>query len=153
MTLLERIDADLRDALRARDRDRTRTLRTLRSAIQYAEIDARREADDDTVREVLSREARRREEAIALCRQGGRQDKAEDEAAELEIVRSYLPPELTREAVETEAKAVIAAVGASGPSDTGKVMGALMSRLREQGTVDGKTVSEVVRALLAGAGT
>ena len=149
MTLPERIDADLRDAMRARDAQRTRTLRSLRSAIHYAEIDRRREANDELVREVLSHEARRREEAIALYREGGREDKAQDEATELEIIRPYLPAEVGREAMETEAKAVIAAVGASGPSDTGKVMGTLMPRLRDQGTVDGKLVSEIVRALLA----
>jgi uncharacterized protein YqeY len=150
MTLLERMASDLRDAMRARDLPRTRTLRTLHSAVRYAEIENRGEADDELVREVLGREARRREEAIALYREGDRPDKVEEETAELELIRAYLPPEVSRETMEQEARAVISSLGASGPADTGRVMGNLMPRLRGLGTVDGKTVSEVVRALLAG---
>ncbi len=152
MSLLERIDADLRDAVRARDRGRTQTLRTIKSAVQYAELDGQVEADDEVVRTVLAREVRRREEAIAIYRDNGRDDKVDDETAELEIIRAYLPPAVSADDIASEASAVIAEVGAEGPSDIGKVMGPLMARLRDRGTVDGQAVNATVRRMLAGDG-
>ena len=152
MSLLERIDADLRNAVRASDRHRAQTLRTVRSAIQYAVLDGRTEADDDLVRTVLARELRRREEAIEIYRDSGRDDKVDDETAELEIIRAYLPPAVGADGIASEASAVIAEVGAEGPSDVGKVMGPLMARLRDRGTVDGQSVNATVRRMLAGDG-
>ncbi len=150
MPLLERIDADIRNAVRARDRGRAQTLRTIRSAVQYAALDGRTEADDELVRTVLAREARRREEAIAIYRDSGRDDKVDAETAELELIRAYLPPAVGPDDIESEAAAVIAEVGAQGPSDIGKVMGPLMARLRGRGTVDGRAVSGTVRRMLTG---
>jgi hypothetical protein len=123
-------------------------LRTIRSAIAYEAKDKRQDADDDLVRAVLAREARRREEAITLYESGGRADKAADEQAELAVIAAYLPPVIDAEAIESAARAVIEDTGASGPGDMGRVMGPLMGRLRAQGTVDGKAVSATVRALL-----
>ena len=151
MALHEQLVEDLRTAQRARDRARIQIIRLLRSAIQYEELERREAADDAMVRDVLAREARRREEAIALYREAGREDKVREETVELDVIRTYLPPVLDRAAVEAEARRVIDEVGANGPSDVGKVMGALMPRLREQGTIDGKLVNESVRALLSNA--
>jgi uncharacterized protein YqeY len=151
MALHEQLAEDLRTAQRARDRTRVQIMRLLRSAIQYEELERREPADDAMVRAVLAREARRREEAIALYRETNREDKVRDETLELDVIRTYLPPELDRAAIEAEARSVIDTVGAEGPSDFGKVMGALMPRLRERGTVDGKLVNESVRALLSSA--
>ena len=151
MALHEQLVEDLRTAQRARDRPRIQIIRLLRSAIQYEELERRETADDAMVRDVLTREARRREEAIALYREAGREDKVREETLELDVIRTYLPPELDRDAIEAEARRVIDEVSAEGPSDVGKVMGALMPRLRERGTVDGKLVNESVRALLSSA--
>ncbi|MDE2989886.1 MAG: GatB/YqeY domain-containing protein [Chloroflexota bacterium] len=149
MSLLDRISGDLTSAQRGRDQPRVRLLRTLRSAIAYEAKDKQQDADDDLVRAVLAREARRREEAIKLYESGGRADKAAEEQAELAVIATFLPPVIDTEAIETAARAVIDETGASGPSDMGRVMGPLMARLRDQGTVDGKAVSATVRALLS----
>ncbi len=149
MTLDERLAADLRQSVRKRDAARSQLLRGLRSAIRYAQIDGKREASDELAVEVLAREARRREEAIALLRKGGREDAAAAEAVELDLIRAYLPAMVGRETIESEAREVIGEMGAGDPSATGKVMGALMPRLRARGTVDGKLVNGVVRELLA----
>ncbi len=148
MSLVERISGDLTSALRSGDRPRVRLLRTLRSAIAYEAKDNQQDADDDLVRAVLAREARRREEAIKLYESGGRADKAAEEQAELQVIAAYLPPAIDAAAIEAAARAVIDDTGASGPGDMGRVMGPLMARLRAQGTVDGKAVSATVRALL-----
>ena len=148
MSLLDRISGDLTSALRGGDQPRVRLLRTLRSAIAYEAKDKRQDADDNLVRAVLAREARRREEAIKLYESGGRADKAADEQAELKVIAAYLPPVIDAAAIEAAARAVIEDTGASGPGDMGRVMGPLMARLRAQGTVDGKAVSATVRGLL-----
>ena len=150
MTLIDRISNDLTSALRGGDRPRVRLLRTLRSAIAYEAKDNQQDPDDDLVRGVLAREARRRDEAIKLFESGGRPDKAADEQAELAVIATYLPPAIDAAAIEAAARAVIDDTGASGPSDLGRVMGPLMARLHAQGTVDGKAVSATVRALLSG---
>jgi uncharacterized protein YqeY len=91
---------------------------------------------------------KQREDTIADAQQAKRDDIAEAEQAEMKLLQTYLPKQLSREEIEAEAKAVIAEVGASEPRDMGKVMGPLMQRL--QGRADGKLVGEVVRGLLAG---
>ncbi len=149
MSLLDQISGDLTSALRGGDKPRVRLLRTLRSAVAYEAKDKRQDADDELVRTVLAREARRREEAIKLYESGGRADKVADEQAELAVIADYLPPVVDAEAIEAAARAVIEDTGASSPGDMGRVMGPLMARLRAQGTVDGKVVSATVRALLS----
>ena len=115
MALHEQLVKDLRTAQRARDRPRIQIIRLLRSAIQYEELERRETADDAMVRDVLTREARRREEAIALYREAGREDKVREETLELDVIRTYLPPELDRDAIEAEARRVIDEVSAEGP--------------------------------------
>ena len=126
MSLLDQISGDLTSALRGGDQPRVRLLRTIRSAIAYEAKDKQQDADDDLVRAVLAREARRREEAIKLYESGGRADKAAEEQAELAIIATYLPPVIDAEAIEAAARAVIDDTGASGPGDMGRVMGPLM---------------------------
>ncbi|MBM4438554.1 MAG: GatB/YqeY domain-containing protein [Actinobacteria bacterium] len=148
-TLLERIDHDIRLALKSGQSQRLQTLRTLRSAIHYVEIENRHAATDDEVRQVLGREARRRDEAAAIYRERGRADRAAAEQAELDLIQSYLPVAVSATEIAAEAAGVIAAVGAKGVGDTGMVMSELMVRLRVKGSVDGKQVSAIVRKLLA----
>src|SRR5512139_2500195 len=97
---------------------------------------------------VLTTEVKRRRETIADAEKAGRTDLIEREQAELEVVLSYLPKQMSREEVVAAAQAVVAEVGAKGPADTGKVMGKLMPQLK--GKADGKMISDVVKELLAG---
>ena len=146
MPLQERIVEDLRDAMRQRDDLRRSTLRLIRAAIQNEEIARRKSLDDAEVVNVLSRLVRQHQESITEFRRGNRPDLVEREEAELAFVRQYLPQQLTHQEVTELARQVIAEVGASGPTDLGKVMGRLMPQVR--GRADGATVRQVVAELL-----
>ena len=148
MPLNEQIAADLKDAMRQRDARRRDVLRFTLAALHNAEIANRDALDEGAVAEVLVREAKRRRESIDEFRKAGRQDLVEKEEAELAVLSPYLPTQLSREEITEAARQVIQETGASGPKDLGKVMPALMQQFR--GRADGRTVSEVVRELLAG---
>jgi uncharacterized protein YqeY len=153
MGLREQLADDLKDAMRQQDERRKRTIRLVLAAIKQAEteLDAngqRVHLDDDGILAVFVSQIRQREESIVEYRKGRRPDLVAEEEAEMAILRSYLPRQLTREEIEVEARRVIAEVGASGPRDMGKVMKPLVTSLR--GRADGKVVNEVVRELLAG---
>lgn len=146
--LQERIHADLLEATRRGDVVTRETLRLLRSAIRYAEVERGRQLDEAEIYEVITRQIRQRRESIAEFEKGGRPDLAAKERSELEVLERYLPAQLTREEIVELARQVIAEVGAGGPRDVGKVMGRLMPRLR--GRADGRLVSAVVQELLGG---
>lgn len=118
----------------------------LLSEIKNAEIAQRKPADDDRVLELIAREAKRRRESIEAFKLGNRDDLVAQEEAELAILMSYLPQQMEREEIVQAARAAMAAVGASGPSDRGRVMSQLMPQLK--GKADGKAVSEIVTQLL-----
>lgn len=149
MSLKERIEADLKEAIRNHDAARKRALRTLMTAISRAERQGKewRELSDEEIIQLISREAKKREEAIEAYTRGNRMDLVEEERAELEILRAYLPRQLTAEEIEARAREVIAQVGATGPRDMGKVMKVLMAEMR--GRADGKEVNRIVRDLLS----
>ena len=134
--------------MRQGDKQRRDTLRLVLSSLHNAEIDARGDLDDDGVLSVLTKEAKQRRESIEEFRKGGREEKAAEEEAELEVISGYLPEALSREEVLAAAKEVIQESGASSMKDIGKVMPALMQRL--QGRADGREASDVVRELLSG---
>jgi uncharacterized protein YqeY len=115
---------------------------------QLAEIAKLVPLTDEEQLSVLTTEVKRRRETIADAEKANRADLIEREQAELDVVLSYLPKQMSREEVTAAAQAVIAEVGAKGPQDTGKVMGKLMPQLK--GKADGKMISEVVKELLAG---
>ena len=148
MPLKERLQSDLKDAMRQGDKQRRDTLRLVLSSLHNAEIDARGDLDDDGVLSVLTKEAKQRRESIEEFRKGGREEKAAEEEAELEVISGYLPEALSREEVLAAAKEVIQESGASSMKEIGKVMPALMQRL--QGRADGREASDVVRELLSG---
>ena len=148
MPLKERLQSDVKDAMRQGDKQRRDTLRLVLSALHNAEIEARGDLDDDGVLRVLTKEAKQRRESIEEFRKGGREEKAAEEEAELEVISSYLPEALSHEEVLAAAKEVIQESGASSMKDIGKVMPALMQRLR--GRADGREASEVVREPLSG---
>jgi len=147
MTLKEQLAADLRDALRAGDERRKGTIRMVTAAIRNAEIASGRELDDTGVLQVLQREVKQRRDSIEEFRKGNRQDLVDRETGEIEVLQAYLPQQLTREQVATEARLVIAETGAAGPGDKNKVMPVLIKRLA--GKAEGRTINEVVTELLA----
>ena len=149
MSLSDRLEAAMRDAMRARDGQRTQTLRMAMAAAHNLKIERRRDLTDDEVVDVLTKQVKQRRESIEMYRAGGREDRAAAEEAEAAILAEFLPEQLDETEVETLARAAIAETGASSPTDLGRVMGRLAPQTR--GRADGRLVSDVVRRLL-GAG-
>jgi uncharacterized protein YqeY len=147
MTLKDRIQQALRGALKGQQRIEVSTLRLLLSEIKYAEIAQQKPADDNKVLDVITKEVKRRRESIEAFKQGNRSDLVAQEEAELAILMSYLPRQMSREEIITAARQVVDAVGAKAPGDKGKIMSQLMPQLK--GKADGKEVSEIVSELLA----
>ncbi len=141
-----RIQDDLHTAMKARDALRRDTLRLVQAAIKNAEIEKRAPLDEPAVAAVLQKQVKQRQESIVQFQQGGRQDLVDKEQAEMAILETYLPEQLSRDDILTSVQARIAQVGATGPQDKGKVMGPLMAELR--GKADGRLVNEVVDELL-----
>jgi uncharacterized protein YqeY len=148
MTLSTRIESAMRDAMRARDEQRTSTLRMAMAAVHNQRIARGRELTDDEVVDVLTKQVKQRRESIAMYRDAGREERAAAEEAEAAILAEFLPEQLGEAEVEAMARQAIAEVGASSPADMGRVMGRLAPATK--GRADGRMVSEVVRRLLAG---
>jgi len=147
MTLKDNIQEAVKRALKQQQRVEVATLRLLLSEIKNAEIAQQKPADDNKVLDVIAKEAKRRRESIEAFKRGNRSDLVEQEEAELAILMSYLPEQMSREEIIATARQVIDAVGAKGSSDKGKVMSQLMPQLK--GKADGKEVSDIVTELLA----
>jgi uncharacterized protein YqeY len=148
MGLKERMQSDLKEALRARDEPRKLVIRMTLTAITNAEVAQGGDLDDAGVAAVLQKQARQRQDTIAELRQIDRPDMLAKEEAELAILEGYLPKLLSREEIAQEARQVVAEVGATNMAQMGAVMGELMSKLK--GRADGRLVNEVVRELLSG---
>jgi uncharacterized protein YqeY len=148
MSLKEQITEDMKAAMRAKDSGRLGTIRLLTSAIKQKEVDERIELDDVAVVAVIDKMVKQRKDSISAFEQGGRADLAAIEAAELVVLQAYLPQRLSADEVLAEVKAIVAELGASGPGDMGKVMGAVKTRLA--GKADMGQVSAAVKAALAG---
>jgi uncharacterized protein YqeY len=146
MSLKEQLRVDMVDAMRSGDTEKRDTLRYIMSAIKQVEVDERRELSDEDVVAVLKKQAKQRRESIADYEAAGREDLVYEEQAQLTLIESYLPAQMTREQIAEAAAKVIADVGAEGPQSTGQVMGQLMPLLK--GKADGRLVNEVVRELL-----
>ena len=149
-TLNERLTADMKEALRARDSLRLSTIRLLLAALKNAQIEAMHPLSDEEATAVLRKQARMRHEAIEQYRKGGREDLASKEEAELAVIESYLPAAATEDQIRAVVREVIGATGASGPKDMGVVMRTTMSRLG--GRADGRQVQGLVREELAALG-
>ena len=148
MALKDSIQEALKRALKQHQRVEVATLRLLLSEIRNAEIAEQKPADDNKVLDVIAKEVKRRRESIEAFKKGNRSDLVAQEEAELAVLLSYLPRQMSREEIITEARRAIESVGAKGPSDKGKVMSRLMLQIK--GKADGKEVSEIVSELLAG---
>ncbi len=148
MSLKDQITEDMKTAMRAKDSERLGTIRLLLSACKQKEVDERVTLDDAAVVAIVDKLIKQRKDSIAAFTQAGRQDLADKEAAELTVLQAYLPARLSADEVAAEVKAIVAELGASGPGDMGKVMGAVKSRLA--GKADMSQVSAAVKAALAG---
>jgi len=148
MSLKNRVLQDMKEAMKARDQLRLSTLRLLVSEIKNREIDAKGELKDEDILALIQKAVKQRQDSIAQYEKGGRQDLAEKEKAEMEILKAYLPEELSKEAILKIIDQAIAATGASSPKEMGRVMREVMPRVK--GRADGKLVNELVRKRLAG---
>ena len=147
MSLRSRLDEDLKQAMRDKNVARRDVLRYLRSEIHNQEIASQKALDDDGIQAVLVKQSQQRRDSIEAFREAGRSDLVENEEAGLAIVMEYLPQQMTPDEIRELALTVVEEVGAAGPRDMGKVMGAIVPQTR--GRANGREVSEVVREILA----
>lgn len=159
---MQKLNDDLKQSMRERNEIKTSTLRLLISAIRYDEM-KRQDAEfnkhpdstdlikvtssDADILAVIAKEIKQREDSIDAYKKGNRQDLVDKESAEMAILKTYQPKQLSRDEIGVEARAVVAEVGAKGPSDKGKVMGKLMAKLK--GRADGKEINNVVTEILS----
>lgn len=148
MSLTERIRADLTESMKAKDAARTSTLRMLQSALKYEQIEKGHELSDDEAVAIIQRAVKQRQDSIEQYTSGNRPELAEKERSELEMLKKYLPEQLSDEESEAIVREAIAATGAVSRKDSGKVMKEVMSK--HKGRIDGKKVQEIVGRLLPG---
>ncbi len=148
MSLKQKIDADIKAAMLAKNKEELEALRSIKSLILLAETEkgVSAEITSDTENKLLMKAAKQRKESAEIFQQQGRADLAQRESFQLEVISRYLPKQLSAEELEAELKKVIAEVGATGPQDVGKVMGVATKRLA--GLAEGKVISETVKKLL-----
>lgn len=148
MSLKQDIETEIKKAMLAKDKDRLRALRGIKSLIMLEETKGGSTGvtEEDEMK-ILTKAAKQRKDSADIYQQQNREDLAAVELAELEIINEFLPKQLSEEEVEAELKAIIAEVGAEGPKDMGKVMGVATKKLA--GRADGKLISQKVKSLLA----
>jgi uncharacterized protein YqeY len=147
MSLKDRINDDMKAAMRAKEAERLGAIRLLNAAIKQKEVDERVTLDDAAVVGIVDKMLKQRKDSIDAFEKAGRNDLADKEKAEVAVLQAYLPARLSAEEVAAEVKAIVAELGAKGPGDMGKVMGAVKQRLA--GKADMGQVSAAVKAALA----
>ena len=147
MSLKDRITEDMKTAMRAKDAERLLAIRGLLAAMKQREVDERIVLDDVAVVAIVDKLVKQRKDSITAFEQGGRADLVAKETAELKVLEAYLPQRLSADEVAAEIKALVAELGATGPGDMGKVMGAVKARLA--GKADMGLVSAAVKAALS----
>ena len=147
MSLKERITDDMKTAMRAKDSERLGTIRLLQSAMKQKEVDERIELDDAAIVAIVDKMIKQRKDSIAAFEQAARQDLVDKEKTELAVLSAYLPERLSAQELTDAVQAIVAELGASGPGDMGRVMGAVKTRLA--GKADMGAVSAAVKAALA----
>lgn len=148
MSLKDRITEDMKAAMRAKEAERLGTIRLLLAALKQKEVDERVTLDDAAVVAVVDRLIKQRKDSIAQFAQAGRDDLVAKESAELTVLEAYLPARLSAEAIDAAVAALVAELGAKGPADMGRVMGAAKQRLAGQADMAG--VSAAVKRALQG---
>jgi uncharacterized protein YqeY len=148
MSLKDQITEDMKTAMRAKDSERLGTVRLLLAAMKQKEVDERVVLDDVAIVAIIDKLIKQRKDSIAAFEQAKRQDLADKEASEMKVLEAYLPKRLSADEVAAEVKAIVAELGAKGPGDMGKVMGAVKTRLA--GKAEMGQVSAAVKAALAG---
>ena len=148
MSLKQRITDDMKAAMRAKEAERLNTIRMLLAAMKQKEVDERIELDDTLIVAIVDKLIKQRKDAAQQFEGGGRQDLADKEKSEIVVLEAYLPQRLSTEEVKAAVQAIVAELGAGGPGDMGKVMGAVKQRLA--GQADMGVVSAAVKAALAG---
>jgi uncharacterized protein len=146
MSLREHLEADMKDAMKARDNERRDAVRYVLSAVKNAEIEKRGELSEQEEIALLRTQVKQRQDSIEQFRKGGRDDLADREASQVNLLETYLPQQMTDEELEEFVRSGIAETGAQGPKDLGKVMG-LLSKTAD-GRVDGRRLSSAVRDAL-----
>jgi hypothetical protein len=146
MSLYQRLDQALKEAIKNQQPVATSTLRLLKSAIRYREVEEKRPLTEAELQATITTQVKQRREAIAEYTKAGRPELAKREEEELSVLLSFLPPQLSPEEMAAEVAAVIAELGATGPNDLGKVMKNAMARLA--GRADGKVIREIAQQRL-----
>jgi uncharacterized protein YqeY len=145
-TLYQRLDQAFKEAIKRQQPVATATLRLLKSAIRYREVELRRQLTEAELLATINTQVKQRREAMAEYTKAGRPERAQQEEEELSVLLSFLPPQLSPAEVEAVVAGVITELGASGPKDLGKVMKSAMARLA--GRADGKVIQEIARQRL-----
>ena len=144
--LTETIRADMTESMKAREAERLSTLRMLLAAVKNEQIETKRELTDEEALVLIRKAVKQRLDSIDQYTKGNRSDLADKETRELEILKTYLPPELSEQELETGLREIVASTGASSKKDFGKVMKEATARFK--GRADGKTIQEIVSRLL-----
>lgn len=148
MSLKERLTDDMKTAMKAKDTERRDTIRYVLSVIKNAEIDKHGDLSPEEEVKLLQTQVKQRQDSIEQFRQGGREDLAEKDEAQVRIIEEYLPQQMSDDDLQAFVRQGIEEAGAEGPKDMGKVMGLLNKRA--EGRVDGRRLSAAVRDALAG---
>ncbi|TVY00529.1 GatB/YqeY domain-containing protein [Cohnella terricola] len=146
MNLADRLNDEMKQAMRDGNKFRLQTIRLLRASIKNQEIELRRPLDDNETLNILSRELKQRRDSLQDFERGGREDLVSNVKAEIEIISEYLPRQLTEEEIKAIVVQTMQETGASSKADLGKLMGALMPKVK--GVADGKLVNAIVQQSL-----
>ncbi len=148
MSIKEQLTADMKEAMKNKEKERLAVIRMVRGAIRQQEIDGQKELGEEDVIAVISKEVKMRRDSIEEFQKGGREDLVEKTQAEIDVLLPYLPAQLSEDEVRELVKAAVEQTGAATPKDMGKVMGVLMPKVK--GRADGKMVNTIVKSFLQG---
>ena len=146
MSIKDTLTNDMKEAMKAKEKDRLAVIRMVRGAIKQIEIDSKKELDDEAVIGVISKEVKMRKDSVEEFKKGGREDLVAKTEAEIAVLMPYLPQQLSEDEIRSLVQAAVEQVGASSPKDMGKVMGVLMPKVK--GRADGQLVNTIVKEAL-----
>jgi len=146
--LKAKLNQDLKEALKAKDEAKLRTVTMLLAAIKNFEVEKMGQATDEEIFQIMSKEIKKRQEAIEMYEKGGRPDLSQAEKQEIEVIQSYMPNQLSEEEIRELARKVISEMNLKSPKDVGTAMKVIMPQVK--GRADGKLVNKIVSELLSG---